>query len=38
LQILLLDSGGVETPEIFPEIPGFPETPDLARSIWIFRV
>jgi hypothetical protein len=37
LQILSLVSGGAETPEIFPEIPGFPEIPDLTRSIQIFR-
>jgi hypothetical protein len=29
---------GAETPEIFPEIPGFPEIPNLAWSIRIFRV
>jgi hypothetical protein len=38
LQILLLDSGGAETSEIFPEIPGSPDTPDLAQSIQTLRV
>jgi hypothetical protein len=38
LQILSLDSGGAETPKIFPEILGFLENPDLARSIRTFKV
>jgi hypothetical protein len=38
LQIYSLDSGGAETLENFLEIPGFPETPDLARSVRTLRV